>query len=450
MKRMKHISAPDIEGLRRFAQKSDRQDPPTFVGRKDLMERMAEDLKERIAAWGNHDPDAWAGATWLFQGAPGAGKTALLSRLGSLTIQPTGDGDNGNGEPVGLNVCLIDEEAVFHNPTRLEKKIAEAFVPGAAREMEGRESVGESGEAGIDLKVARAGAQAHRSTDQPLRIWEEVAREVQGEPALHPPLLLMLDEAQALGAEAAPQLRWLHKGAHGLPIVPVFGGLAWTKKRFGELGVSRLSLNRVHTLEALSDSECREAVRAFLDKYRVAGVSGAEEKWERLVARECMGWPQHLHVGLQGLAEALVRSKGDLETMDEKAALEGGASRRIAYYQDRLDSHNLKGNRHLSSVAVSCLRSGEDRVTRATMAGAIREVSDRAGGAGAYDDFALPEGMTPAGYVHGMIRSGILHEDGDGYLSIPIPSFRDFLMERYPAPDRGAAPGTGGLPSPAS
>ncbi len=197
---------PDIKGLRRFAESTtDREPPPFFVGRKEEIGSLQRDLQYRYHDWVLGKENPWEAQTRLYQGAPGAGKTALLRRLGSLTIQPTGDGDNGNGEPVGLNVCLIDEEAVFHNPTRLEKKIAEAFVPGAAREMEGRESVGESGEAGIDLKVARAGAQAHRSTDQPLRIWEEVAREVQEEPALHPPLLLMLDEAQALPEDECRQ-----------------------------------------------------------------------------------------------------------------------------------------------------------------------------------------------------------------------------------------------------
>ncbi len=134
------------------------------------MERMAEDLKERIAAWGNHDPNAWTGATWLFQGAPGAGKTALLSRLGSLTIRPTGDGDNSNGEPVGVNVCLIDEEAALHNPAKLKKKIAEAFLSGAAREMEGRESVGSSLQRLFGRGICRGHAEGRHSARRRRRI----------------------------------------------------------------------------------------------------------------------------------------------------------------------------------------------------------------------------------------------------------------------------------------
>ncbi len=110
----------------------------------------------------------------------------------------------------------------------------------------------------------------------------------------------------------------------------------------------------------------------------------------------------------------------------------------------------LKSKRHLAAAAVAGLDEFPQGATRSRMAGTVQEVSDRAGGAGAHNDLALPKGMDAADFVDGLMKSGVLHEDADGYLSVPIPSFRDVLIERYPAPGQGAAPETGNPPSPAS
>ncbi len=447
------IQSPDIEGLRDFAGRTGRQDPPAFVGRKDIIEKLAEDLRYRREAWRKQEKDAWEGATWLFQGAPGAGKTALLRRLKELAVSDEEKKGTALARVLrsslfgrqasrygGVQALLINEDSVFYSLDALKGKIAKVIDPKAGEEMEEALTTEES----FNLRLY----QHKRSSTRFQKSWDQFVEEVGKNPGKYPPLLLMFDEAQALADEAGESLRWLHKGTHGLPIVPVFGGLAWTRMRFKSLELSRLDIDRVHTLELLSTNECREAARKFLDKYRVIGVTRAREKWAEMIARECMGWPQHLHVGLQGLAEALVQSKGYLEKANKKVVIEGGDSRRNAYYQDRLDSDSLKSKRYLVASAVARMPEGA-KMAADDLADIVAGIHSETVAAKNPSRLRLPDGYSPAKFVRSMVYAGILHEDGDGYLSVPIPSFRDFLKERYSPPDRDAAPGTENPPSPA-
>ena len=63
---------PDIEGMRRFLARRDRDRPDVFAGRGDVIRDLSEAM--RLAA----DTGGAPGATRVVQGAPGAGKTALL------------------------------------------------------------------------------------------------------------------------------------------------------------------------------------------------------------------------------------------------------------------------------------------------------------------------------------------------------------------------------------
>ncbi len=432
----KHTDAktrsPDMEGLREFAQKSDRQEPPAFAGRKDQIAGLAKDLRTRTKDSMAGKSDAWEGATWLFQGAPGAGKTALLRHLQNLKIQaPAGNGAASGGVPV--RACSITDQHVLSDPWELKKKIAAVWIPEAEKDLETRRLL----ELGADLKVIRGGMK----TDRPLMSWGDVVKKVLGKPGEYPPLLLMVDEAQKLDDAAEKQVLWLHQGNDGLPIIPVFGGLAWTKERFGELGISRFSGGRVHTLEALSKDECREVVRAFFKKFRVAGSPQQREEWAETLARECRGWPQHLHAGLQGLAEALVEAEGVLEEADRPTGLEGGADRRQEYYEARISSFESGFHEapYLAAAAVAYLDRNTSglissaRLGRAIDQGHVLRLALNWPGMNLKEDdpdLSLPEGAAGKELVRAMLRAGIFHKGANGVLHVPIPSFADYLCSK--------------------
>ena len=70
---------PDLEGLEDYAERADRRPALFFVGRDSeirTVERLCARALRAIRAG-----ERFEGATLLFQGAPGAGKTALLSEL---------------------------------------------------------------------------------------------------------------------------------------------------------------------------------------------------------------------------------------------------------------------------------------------------------------------------------------------------------------------------------
>ena len=86
-------NGPDLEQAKAYSMPWERLSPPFFVGRKEVInqiENCCRLAKQKIAA---NEPgqDFASGLTFLIQGAPGAGKTSLLSHLRkSCAIQPDG------------------------------------------------------------------------------------------------------------------------------------------------------------------------------------------------------------------------------------------------------------------------------------------------------------------------------------------------------------------------
>ncbi len=431
---------PDLGGLKEFSESTDRETPVAFVGREEQIGALKRDLEARFRqrqGWeGPGFPPAWEGATWLFQGAPGAGKTALLRRLKNLKV---------NGRAV--RVCLIDDEADLYNDFRMKRKIAEAFVPGSAAKMLGTDTTQTGKGAKVGGGVSGFGARLEGSADASKGkseqraglTWENFANKEKSQSSS--PLLLLFDEAQAPEDQAGPQLRWLHKGEHGLPIIPVFGGLAWTKERFGELGISRFSGGRVHTLEALAEDDCKEVVRAFFEKFRVVGSPQQREEWAETIARECRGWPQHLHAGMQGLAEALVEAGGVLEKTDRPTALKGGADRRQEYYEARISSFESGFHevRFLAAASVAYMNRDSSGQLDSVLLGSaidrghVRRLAldwPKMNLEEADPRLMLPEGVAGKELVRAMIDAGMLHKGVNGVLHVPIPSFADYLCSK--------------------
>ena len=74
---------PDIEGLRAFVREGDRNRARFFVGRERQIRDIGQIGADAFAGFRSGRP--LAGTTRLIQGAPGAGKTALLSHIAGMT-----------------------------------------------------------------------------------------------------------------------------------------------------------------------------------------------------------------------------------------------------------------------------------------------------------------------------------------------------------------------------
>ena len=419
--------------LAEFTLLSDRQDPPAFVGRGGILQRIAADLDNRLRRWRDGAGDAWRGGTWLVQGAPGAGKTALLEELCKrlLSAMPA------------VRVLAL-EPADLREPARVygtltgplfQEEGRWADLKRAALErLPHQVAIGVSGVGSVGLQGVAPEGVMHR---------EDLLRCARRGSKPHP-VVLLIDEVQNVSGgrdgAAAGVLQWLHQATGNLPVLPVYGGLAWSEEHLDGLGISRLSDNgHVDTLGLLTEEERAEAVRRFVldPKYRIR-TGGAGDpliaQWAEQVAKECAGWPQHLHVSLRALAQELLQADVGRELRRAEPARAAAAEKaREAYYKKRLGNARLQGCSPLAGLGVLAVQAGEDAgkpLREATLGTGLQRFAAWAGPE--QPDLQLPEGFTGRRFVDdGLIGAGLLHrgEPPAQRLSVPIPSLVTYVQQ---------------------
>ena len=435
-----------------FADDTTRGDPVIFAGREKQVNFLKNRLEGLWEKWRAKDPGEqapWKGETVIVQGAPGAGKTALLDHLETLEFEVR---ETGKMSPV--TVCYIEDENVLEDKDLFEQTIADAWIPGAGARMAATTTRQKSitakahANAGVNTGVLNVGAgsaaegsEGSSTTGSDLH-FSDVIKDVRGDPDKYPPMLLMIDEAQALKSEAGPQLFRLYKGKHGLPIIPVYGGLAWTAERLArpDIGISRLGKERVHTLGALSKDECGEVVDAFYSEYHIIGTPEEKEWWKNELVERSQGWPQHLQGGLTALAWELGKEEVDrrLGQASRETVFDKEEKIRHEYYDARISSFELNyhGLPHLAAAVVAYLgkdNSGQldlivlgDALDR----GYVKNLALKWPKMNLQEDdvrLNLPKGLAGKDFVRSMFYAGIFHKGEHGVLHVPIPSFARYL-----------------------
>ncbi len=391
---------PDLEGLRFFSEPSDRERAAFFVGRageiEDIERALARALRHAKAGQRS------AGATRLIQGAPGAGKSALLAYLEETWTQA------GRQAPHVLLVHLGE----LADPDRMAQAVAARLDPRRAERFRRTETrSGNIGISGIGGAWAAetappAGFGALRDMFPPER-WER-------------PLCLLVDEVQNLEPDQAGIVRRLHEAVDGLPVVPVLAGLANAQHVLAKRGISRLSVGAVHMLGRLEPGQPAASVRMMLERFRVEAAEAEAARWAALLEEQSDRWPQHLGNGMRALAEGLLASGGALAPVDETAVLDGAEERRLDSYRARRSPEMLGSGLLLAAVMEAIPEDGLGYVET------LRIIEENAG---AVSGRRLPPGMEPEEYLDHLVHRGALQDDGTGRLACPIPSFRRFLAE---------------------
>ena len=417
--------------LTRFAAKTDRQHPPHFVGRQDVIQALTNDLQFRIEDWKEKSPDAWTSGTWLIQGAPGAGKTALLQELENRL--PEHVQSNKTIRFCKLHTKDLDDTNAW------QKKLGEALSPGAAKAMETMEQI----QTGVKLGIPLAQAGTDVQEQAPVLTWSELLIQYRETPQNFHPVVLMIDEIQNTTGDkdspATKTLQWLHEGTDQLPILPIYGGLAWSEEKLNELGISRLSDNgRVYTLPGLSLEECSQAVYAFLEKpaYQIQAKAEAKDWWAQQIAKECHGWPQHLHGSLRALAQELLADSVNRHLNQVESTKVAAKSRmaRESYYEKRLSNSRLQNRPALAAIGTLLVQAGQTLKTPcciAELGDALQHFSNWATQTGK-KRYQLPEHTSGEQFAKQLIQAGLLHQEKE-QLSVPIPSLIKYLQERYQA-----------------
>ena len=109
----------DRELLEEYSRPLDRQPAPVFVGRQDILELIQANCRGAMRALGRNQRAA--GHTIVLQGAPGAGKTAILSHLE----------EEWDGKPDRPHVLEI-RQAYLEDPATMALAIVRKLDPSKA------------------------------------------------------------------------------------------------------------------------------------------------------------------------------------------------------------------------------------------------------------------------------------------------------------------------------
>ena len=427
--------APPVT-IEQYRNRSDKQKAIFFVGRTDIIagiETTVADIESRIKAE-TSDTGLQPGKiltsqdTWLIQGAPGAGKSALLSHLESIWAAR-------EGGPVTVRI----DPNNLRNETVVTGIIADCILPDYGEELLNTVRTVEAS-AGVNALIQSGGKVIDSEQSSPglalehlSRLYSKKAaavskRVLKGSSLTLPqlrPIVVMIDEVQMFDPEDVALLRKLHNGTHGLPIVALLFGLAYSESMLAKARISRFAkskqLSHVQTIAPLESGEAAESVRAMLNGYQIKGRhnSALPDK----IDAWCDGWPQFLEHYMISLADQLSTHGLDLARIDESAVRSDGDANRVDYYSRRLGNSPISDSKQLlADVAQLIGPDGCERGEVLSLLSKRRWVEDE------YLT-TMPESMQPADFVEAMIVAGVLHRK-DTILTIPIPSFRKYLIER--------------------
>lgn len=337
----------------------------------------------------------------VVQGAPGAGKTALVSHMMERAPESR------------LYVPLRHEDLV-------SSETVDARVELALRER--------------DPAWARAARWALQSAGRTFRAGDagdEAAGALRSQLVENLELVLVLDEAHAVKENAHTTILDLHAAGFGRPCVLLLCGLSHSADVIGAIdGVSRPADNATVNLTILSEDECAASTRMMFDKLGVEAESDAAACAAERATAWSKGWPQHLHGAQQALAAQLLDHDGDLTRVDFVRAEAMSDQKRYDYYGKRLESDDL-----LRDVPFTArITAAVGRLEKPPTFGEIIDVCEATLGSG-----ALPGNIRAAQadkanvalaaeLTNKLIGKGVLARNGATRYEIAIPSMADWLQ----------------------
>jgi len=384
----------------------DRGEARYFRGRREILANFSLVLRRAI------DEDLGAnGTVFLIQGAPGAGKTALLYKCSELAQA----GSNAIGGQK-WNVIDIEDDALY-SPAKLMEQ--------AGKTYKSEERTESSFEIKPKILNILLGGYARKKIRQRPDAGMERSLE---KLAKKKPLLLVLDEVQSLGKGLNPYdenvvrrvLSRILNGKLSRPIVLLCGGLGNSEEAFMRLGISRFRGKCLVNLGRLPEEDTRVVIRDWLVKEGEAQESDIQP-WIETIARETHGWPQHIITYAQPAAELLKTQNGKATPEALEAVLKEGRAEKRAYYHSRLAPLNDSGAKVLATLLQQARASSGLNMMRTTLLKKLvkkgpmsQEAAER------FFDTAL----------HG----GVLANAGTKtpyHYDIPIPSMKAFLLEIF-------------------
>ena len=329
------------------------------------------------------------GTIFLIQGAPGAGKTALLAECERIAR-----GREWEVANIGVG-SLWDPYKLLDSLGLGDKyEVTEKSTQFGVKDVAGR---------------------GYKSTRLPRTVLSILKDGDQ-------PLLLILDESQGLGEDGVPPsdyradartvLDFIHNGKLGRPVILLAAGLGTTLKSFESLEVSRFASNCFVELGALDKGAERAVIQDWLKKD--GGAKGDPKAWIDAIAKEAHGWPHHiLSYVYPAAVDQLKVDDGIMTTDGLNVVLYVGREGRNAYYEQRMKGFSRKQRRSLANLIVNI--PSEDGLDEEDIKASLSQ----------------EYGKTEADKMfHDALRKGLLDEHSGCYV-VPIPSMLTWLKKEY-------------------
>ncbi|MCY4227361.1 MAG: ATP-binding protein [Gammaproteobacteria bacterium] len=405
------------EALQDFVIQGEKSPPPVFIGRQDILDNILSPAK-----LSGRKGNASAGNTRIIQGAPGAGKSSILSELATRS--------NQQGYPRIIKISNIHLLQALPNVLR-----ALAFAGSAPKEnwlnalaLFGEKWIQKIGNiSAFGFEVSLGNIFENTPPQDLLSLEEYIPAE-----KWHTPVIVAVDEAQRLpvgtDSPSALFLQAIHDAETALPLTLVIAGLGDTQSRMRSLGLTHGI--RAHHLGCFTKDECTELMSRFCDCFGIRIGDCTHELCTLSQATD--GWPRHMHWAQQAVAEAVLELgiDGNLNRIADWAKVQARSDvLRQGYYSSQFSNEMAFSRKLIARVMFEVGKAQiegeilqEDDVRKKIK---IFSEKDQNG------DCELPAGFSPQDLVTHLIHCGALQEDpGNHDMKCPIPSFQGYIIRR--------------------
>ena len=405
---------PDLEGLQSFADQTDREESPIFVGRERETEHVVRqaELVGEVHAEGRNTQ----GATIVITGCPGSGKSAFLGHFArtfaKLELTKT----------VLIPVPCSNLDLTARNTEDLEAQLARFAIRRKERLHETFQAL---------LKDAGQ-APKLRNT------FERLEQKISSDAGKRTVVCLLVDEIQNVTEASAPAVQLLHTRSFSPPVLPIYAGLDDSVDKLEKVcAISRLAANARMTMGKLPEHAATEAADLLFEKYRVRSDAGTRAAWAQAIDKEALGFAQHLHVALQAACAVLVARGGTARAEDAGEVKTRAHAARERFYASKTSDIVEEHAEAVLDVVHQATRTNT-RLTKMRLAKWAKESMQKHSALSTEhsDEEALE-------LIERMRRRGILHLTAQGRAEVPIPSLHAWLTGPY-ARHVGWQPARGG------
>jgi len=384
----------------------DRGEARHFHGRKSILSNFSRVLCHAISKEFGRN-----GTIFLIQGAPGAGKTALLYKCGELA-------QAGSDEVGGQKWSVIEiDKFALYSPASLMEQAGQIY--------KSSETTENSFEVKPKAFGYELGGYARKKTRQ---LPDAGMRRSLEELAEKRPLLLLLDEAQNLDGYRDPldteilgqTLDHILNGRFEYPVVLLCGGLGNSEEAFMRLGISRFRGKCLINLGRLPEADAQAVIRDWLVKEGDAQEADIQP-WIDAIARETHGWPQHIMAYAQPAATLLKTQNGKATPEALEAILKEGREEKYIYYNSRIKALDGSGLDVLADLLQQAPVSSSLNLRRKTLLKKLVETGP------------MPQEAAER-FFDSALHRGVLSNAGTKtslHYDVPIPSMKAFLVEGF-------------------